>query len=68
MVHFKDSPFLMLAENMSLIFTGLQPYLTALNNAYSQCSIASRGISRADFYAKCGQVAAEIGRDNSTSK
>ena len=57
----------MLAKNMPLIFTGLQPYLTALNNAYSQCSIASRGISRADFYAKCGQVAAEIGRDNSTS-
>ena len=41
---------------------GLQPAITALNQAYNQLS--NTDISRADFYAKCGQVAAERGRQN----
>ena len=47
---------------LSLLLLGLQPAITALNQAYNQLS--NTGISRADFYAKCGQVAAERGRQN----
>ena len=43
-------------------FLGLQPAVDALNQAYGEFS--DTGISRADFYAKCGQVAAERGRQN----
>ena len=44
------------------LFLGLQPAVDALNQAYGEFS--NTGISRADFYAKCGQVAAERGRQN----
>ena len=41
---------------------GIQPAVDDMNRAYGEFSNA--GISRADFYAKCGQVAAEMGRQN----
>ena len=43
-------------------FLGLQPAVDDLNRAYGEFS--NTGISRADFYAKCGQVGAERGRQN----
>jgi len=45
-----------------VVNAGLQAAANTLNGAYSQ--FANTGISRADFYAKCGQVAAEQGRQN----
>ena len=46
-------------------FSGLAPYITALEAAYN--SITSFDVSRADFWAKCGTTAAVEGRRRSGS-
>lgn len=43
--------------------TGLDDAKKALDGAYSK--LKGMGISKADFYAKCAQVAAETGRRRS---
>lgn len=52
---------------LSLSLAGLDEYLEALDTGYDNCNFPS-DVSRADFYAKCGAVAAEMGRRNAAGQ
>ena len=52
--------------HVTMTVLGLAGYLSALDAAYDGCGLNTRNVSRADFYAKCGQVAAELGRFDSS--
>ena len=53
-----DPIFLVDRTHVTMTVLGLAGYLSALDAAYDGCGLNTRNVSRADFYAKCGQVAA----------